>query len=302
MPWGWDTRGPVDVAIGGTVGTADEAKVTHAWPNYEADYLKHRLQTGLGKYDTSGLAGEKKMAYLEKVTGHYKEEADECLHQEFDDWLQGKHSDNLQPKPYVNEAGKPRRRVVYREGNRKVPGVAWDTTEHGEWKPTWWATASMTHLPGVREYLRAQKQKGDDADLKMNLLAEHGPQDIESAWLYFKHWVKGRPVGPETCMDGVQPWKPPDQRTPGRRIEFGNMPLHLGDRPNPTQPPPNLPPPNPYDAEQQDEYGTPLQLLRDVDESLEDAYGNERLPELIAQLNNPESVPIQVIDSDDDFP
>ena len=28
----------------------------------------------------------------------------------------------------------------------------------------------------------------------MNLLAEHGPQNIEEAWMYFKHWVKGRPV------------------------------------------------------------------------------------------------------------
>ena len=40
----------------------------------------------------------------------------------------------------------------------------------------------------------------------MNLLAEHGPQDLKSAWMYFKHWVKGRPVGPETCpTDKLRP-------------------------------------------------------------------------------------------------
>jgi hypothetical protein len=33
-----------------------------------------------------------------------------------------------------------------------------------------------------------------EADLQMNLLAEHGPQDLNQAWMYFKHWVKGRPV------------------------------------------------------------------------------------------------------------
>jgi len=58
----------------------------------------------------------------------------------------------------------------------------------------------LTHLPGVRDYLRDQKRLATEADLRMNLLAETGPQNLEQAWVYFKHWVKGRPVGPEVCM------------------------------------------------------------------------------------------------------
>ena len=52
----------------------------------------------------------------------------------------------------------------------------------------------------MRDYLRDQKRLATEADLRMNLLAETGPQNLEQAWVYFKHWVKGRPVGPEICM------------------------------------------------------------------------------------------------------
>ena len=39
-----------------------------------------------------------------------------------------------------------------------------------------------------------QYEEGINDEIKMNLLAEHGPQDLEQAWMYFKHWVKGRPI------------------------------------------------------------------------------------------------------------
>ena len=66
---------------GGAVGTPAEAAVTHAWPMYEAEYLKSRLKEegATGKYDGSGLKGVERGVYLDKITENYKYEADECL-------------------------------------------------------------------------------------------------------------------------------------------------------------------------------------------------------------------------------
>lgn len=260
MPWGWDSRGPVNAALGGDVGTADEAGVGHAWPNYEATYLKHRLRDGTGKYSTAGLPSSYVNTYLDKVSAGYKEEADECLRHEFNDWLQGKHSDNLAPAAYANGPGRPRRSVVFREGTRAVT-EAWDNTRDGEWKPTWWKTDALTHLPGVRDYLRTQETKGKAAEIEMNLLAEYGPQDLESAWQYFKHWVKARPVGPESCPDDKFPWNQPDKRVITRRSDYGNMPHHLRDRP--------LPPMRDTELTDTDVLG------REVAETIDIAFGSE---------------------------
>ena len=52
----------------------------------------------------------------------------------------------------------------------------------------------------MREYLREQKERANDTDLKMQLLAEFGPQNIEDAWKYFKHWVKGRPLSDAVAL------------------------------------------------------------------------------------------------------
>ena len=85
------------------------------------------------------------------------------------------------------------------------------------WRPTYWGQEQLTHLPGVREYLRTLETKKYAADLKMNLLAEFGPQDFDSAWMYFKHWVKlkGREIGPETCPSE------PASSDVGKRSDFG---------------------------------------------------------------------------------
>lgn len=195
MPWGWDARGPVSVELGGSKGTPKEAKVAHAWPKYEAEYLRSRLEGASGKYGTGALNPDKAAVYLDKVADDYKQEADECLRAEFNDWLQGKHEDNSERTPYPNGPGMPVRRAVYREDGRLAPGEQMDG-----WRPTWWGKTQLTHLPGVRDYLRNNEEKGDKAAMQMNLLAEHGPQDLESAWMYFKHWVKGRPIGPEACI------------------------------------------------------------------------------------------------------
>ena len=202
MPWNWQSRGEVSSNLGGSRGTYEEAKITHAWPKYEAEYLRKRLATAKGKYyGPKGKASDEvaDYVYFEKISEDYKEEADECLKAEFSQWLAGRHPDNSIREAYRNEPGKPVRKAVFREnrnGREEIPGQPMQN----RWRPTWWGKQQLTHLPGVREYLRSQKIAATDADFRMNLLAETGPQDLEQAWVYFKHWVKGRPVAPEVCM------------------------------------------------------------------------------------------------------
>ena len=220
MPWGWDGTGEKSVALGGRRGTVEEAAEAKAWPKYEVEYLQHRLDNPAGKYLQAGNANQdvKDHILLERAAEDYKEEADECLKAEFKDWLAGRHKDNFEQRPYENGAGKPVRRYTYRDqlvhapknadGTDRQIGDAMvsDAHEKGskhDWRPTWWGDTQLTHLPGVRDYLKETEQKRSDADMYMNLLAEHGPQDLKSAWMYFKHWVKGRPVGPETCPTDI---------------------------------------------------------------------------------------------------
>lgn len=186
MPWNWQGREKAR-------GTVEESKVGRAWPSYEAEYLHHRLSEGDGKYDCN-FADARDFVYLQKVSSDYKEEADQCLLEEFKSWLQGTHADNINPAVYTNAPGKPQRRVVYGR-----PGLVPGTLLEG-WKPTRWGANRLTDLPGVQNFLRSGAMASMHNDLQMNLLAEHGPQDLESAWMYFKHWVKGRPVAPESCV------------------------------------------------------------------------------------------------------
>jgi hypothetical protein len=97
------------------------------------------------------------------------------------------------------------------------------------WTPTWWGKAALTHLPGVREYLREQKIRATEHELDMNLLAEFGPQNLEQAWQYFKHWVKKRPLTEAPCPDAFAVDKGfLGQLNPVKRSNFGNMPHHFG--------------------------------------------------------------------------
>ena len=217
MVWNWQGHGRKKVGEGGSVGSATEAGVSTTWPSYEAGYLAARLANygdgaraknaaELGdKYMASDEIRdpERKQAYLDKVTEHYKDEADECLRAEFKDWLQGKHAANDEALVYTNRAGHPQRKFVFRDDGGKgtgvgsgVPGERMD-----EWKPTWWGQGQLTHLPGVRDFLRSDEVQGRNADLKMQLLAEFGPQNVDDAWLYFKHWVKGRKMTDAVCYN-----------------------------------------------------------------------------------------------------
>lgn len=231
MTWGWNARGPLPVDSnatgttgGGAKGGVAESGVTHAWPRYEAEYLKRALQSDRHKYDTGGLDNEERQVYLDKVTSGYKAEADECLKAEFEQWLQGLHECNAPDQEYVNAEGKPIRRWVVRskesedaEGHSKV-GQA-----RAGWSHTPWGRAALTHLPGVRDYLRSQKERANEQDLKMQILAEYGPQNIEDAWRYFKHWVKGRPLSDAVALPAHF-----DQPAPGARADIGpQMPQRM---------------------------------------------------------------------------
>lgn len=218
MPWGWDIRGPVSINNGGNVGTAKEASEAHAWPDYEAQYLAKRLQRAAGKYNPALTMSRRERreaaahTYYDKITENYKEEADECLRAEFNDWLQGKHEVNSadSDNTYANVGNKPKRYHMHRDS-----GVV--TTERNDWKHTDWGDKQLTHLPGVRDYLRDIADRKQRADVQMNLLAEYGPQNLEEAWLYFKHWVKARPIGPDMCMHE-------SNKTLGIRSDFGMQP------------------------------------------------------------------------------
>ena len=187
---------------GGTVGSVSEAKQVGTWPEYEAEYLKRALGKGQRKYEANsplwlndrGETDETmRHVYLDNVTKNYKSEAEQALKQEFELWLQGRHpaNDGGEHNLYENGEGKPVRRWTYQQTG-EGGGAAGD--ERTGWRHTNWGKAELTHLPGVRDYLRHQYEEGMNDEIKMNLLAEHGPQDLEQAWMYFKHWVKGRPI------------------------------------------------------------------------------------------------------------
>ena len=179
-----------------------EASRTQAWGQYEAEYLKNILTDPKRKYETSGLDDTSKQIYLDRVTKGYQSEADESLKREFELWLLGKHQANFDPGYYTNPTGEPGdakegapvRRHTFRgqsvkDGKEMIPGEARD-----DWRHTPWGTSTLLHLPGVRDYFRNQYERSQANDIQMQLLADHGPQDIESAWTYFKHWVKQRPL------------------------------------------------------------------------------------------------------------
>jgi hypothetical protein len=210
--------GQKSIELGGTRGSVSDASVSRAWPNYQAAYLGSRMATGANKRAVRDAAYKDKYtaaqfleeparaAYLDKVSGNYKQEADECLKGEFNDWLQGNHELNDATVKYMNDPTQMPRQYVWKDksGVRLAPGggsgTGEPTTEMKDWSPTWWGRGQLTHLPGVRDYLREQKIHSDEQTLLMNILAETGPQNIDQAWMYFKHWVKGRPMSEASCL------------------------------------------------------------------------------------------------------
>jgi hypothetical protein len=139
--------------------------------------------------------------------------------------------------------------------------------------------------------LREQAIRADKNSLDLNVLAHLGPQNLEEAWAYFKHWVKGRPVGPEECLN-PSPLDPSNTDMPNRAGPIHmqhNTQLHP-DRPyNPITglppwpggggggggggwgfglggPPPRAPPPSDVDSDDDDDdgFGALVPAAKDV--------------------------------------
>jgi hypothetical protein len=195
-------RGSQSVAVGGPIGSLKDAKTMSSNPNYDAAYLASRLGATPSdpnqpldyemrdRYNNAivdGMDDVQKTVYLQNAVKGYEAEAEECLKKEFKSWLAGEHIDNAHPQPYLNGPGRLQRR-----DSRGLP--------LDQWHPTWWGTQKLTHLDGVKEYLRKDSIDADKENFKMNMLAQFGPQNLDEAWAYFKYWVKGRPVGAEKCI------------------------------------------------------------------------------------------------------
>ena len=199
MTWGWAVKGD-------NLGTPAESAIKATWPDYNAEYLKGKLRQNERRFNRDGFVDANgnalassdvmKQVYLQEAVKGYEGDAEACLKHEFDQWLQGTHSENYDaenglPESYYNNTygdPGPKRRHVF-EGE-----VSAQMADDTGWQATRWGTKPLTHLAGVREYLREGKIKQDNAERDMNLLAEYGPQDLNEAWMYFKHWVKKRPV------------------------------------------------------------------------------------------------------------
>lgn len=191
MPWLWNSK--PDSRVETPVPKLNYQKGS-TWKAYDAEYLEHALKAASGRFDTSRLtdsAGNVDEAarnvYLEQAVKGYREEANEALHQEFQQWLMGQHPANHGHNTYVNEPGKTMRRYTYRNFGGNVG------EQRDEWKHTPWNQSQLVHLPGVREYFQDRYKKSMSKEMQLNLLADHGPQDLASAWQYFIHWVKGKP-------------------------------------------------------------------------------------------------------------
>jgi hypothetical protein len=160
--------------------------------------LKKKLNGQKRRFDPDDLDDIEKQVYLQQSVKGYEAEAEACLLEEFKQWLQGTHVANVADEMgngyYVNNDGGagPKRRHVY---DGVVSAEMADNGVQGTgWRATRWGTKQLTHLDGVRDFLRAGRIQQDNAERDMNLLAERGPQDLNEAWMYFKHWVKKRPV------------------------------------------------------------------------------------------------------------
>ena len=240
MVWNWN-------APSASLGTPSEAATPGAWPKYQDEILLRNLKTRenalVEARDNDGnptgyqASSEVRSTYLDHTARNFEKEADEALHAEFQDWLQGKHTANQPGNDlYMNEIGAPVRRHVAGE----LVGQPMDG-----WHHTQWGKRQLTHLDGVRDHLRKQAIKRDEAELQMNILAEYGPSNLKEAWMYFKHWVKKRPVklSPASTADY--------EHEIGTRSRGWNLPPDGDSWPNQMQVnrsgPPRPPPFNPDD-------------------------------------------------------
>ena len=277
MVWNWN-------APSANLGTPSEAAAPGAWPKYQDEVLLRNLKTResalVEARDNNGnptqyeASPEVRSTYLDHTARNFEKEADEALHAEFQDWLQGKHEANQPGNDlYTNEVGAPVRRHVAGE----LVGQPMDG-----WHHTQWGKRQLTHLDGVRDHLRKQAIKRDEAELQMNILAEYGPSNLKEAWMYFKHWVKKRPVklSPASTTDY--------DHEIGTRSRGWNLPPDGDSWPNQMQVnrsgPPAPPPFNPDDHDDDDDRGN-LILFNDRDDNETPGTGATR-PTYIPPADN----------------
>ena len=211
MTWGWAVKGE-------NLGTPAESAIKATWPDYNAEYLKKKLKGQQRRFNPGDLDTIEKHVYLQQSIKGYEGDAEACLLEEFKEWLQGTHQANIEAEEgkgyYINDEDGPKRRHVY---DGVVSTQMADNGAQGTgWRATRWGTKQLTHLDGVRDFLRAGRIQQDNAERDMNLLAERGPQDLNEAWMYFKHWVKKRPVT-TSCDDECGP-NPPSSKTANKNV------------------------------------------------------------------------------------
>ena len=98
MTWGWAVKGD-------NLGTPAESAIKATWPDYNAEYLKDKLRQNERRFNSDGLTSQEKQVYLQEAVKGYEGDAEACLKHEFDQWLQGTHSENYEaenglPKSY----------------------------------------------------------------------------------------------------------------------------------------------------------------------------------------------------------
>ena len=240
MPWGWAPRHEARAQ------SHAEPSSTKPWKEHEAQVLKRLLVNRKGRFNTGGFPNDvARFVYLqEQARAGVREETEADLVHGFRAWLQGTHSENTKKRTdtYENKPdGRPHR--------RKMDGTRYDT-EKTDWQSTPWGDAQLTHLPGVREWLRENAIATDKADLEMQLLAEYGPHDLETAWRYYKHWVLKRPISyphAHAQSRSEEGWHGPGMASdahprgwaPRRSTHFDALP---------PPPPSKPPPPDPYEG------------------------------------------------------
>ena len=237
MPWGWAPRHEARAQ------SHAEPSSTKPWKEHTAQVLQRLLTSNSGRFKADDNMDDiQKYVYLqEQVQAGVQAEAEADLVSGFRAWLQGTHAENRRTGTYQNVAdGRPHR--------RKMDGTRYPD-EETDWQSTPWGDAQLTHLPGVREWLREKAIATDKADLEMQLLAEYGPHDLESAWRYYKHWVLKRPISYPHAH--AKPWDGENWHGPGMASEANpkgwapRRSSHFDALPPPGAPPPGAPPPSP---------------------------------------------------------
>ena len=150
-----------------------DAAEKSTWPDYEAQWLKHRLRTGQDKYNVTGLTDELKTSYLDKISADYKEEADTALKNEFVDFLRGNHEVNKTAGyTYPNSEGSPRRIEIIRGREAKFGDLKKD------WRVAPWGRKNLHDLDGVTEFLMEKDREAMWQEYSLTFLAEMGPSNL----------------------------------------------------------------------------------------------------------------------------